>query len=229
MLSPALVSNAAYLDWLRGKNGREVTSVRLVQQQALNHRAFRIEGDLHLYPLKLPRGYKPTLALYAATYPGFNEMPASVSEATRSYTVDGQSVMFLPAPGSLTFRPPAGNYQISATFGLMPNALGNPTCLAAHSDGIGMSVSIEGASSNPASLQYINPFTDPSHRYEAHYAYRLTVPAGRSVTVSLNNGSAGSNGACDWSWLRDVRFTPLTDAPSALPPNTFRHRPENSR
>ena len=224
MLSPALASNAAYLDWLRGNDRSEVTSVQLVQQQALNHRAFWIEGGLHLYPLKLPRGYKPTLALYSKTYPGFNEMPASVSEATRNYTVDGKPVMFLAAPGSLTFRPPAGIYEISATFGLMPNALGNPTCLAAHPDGIGMSVGIEGAPLNPAALQYVNPFSDPSHRYQAHYAYRLTVPAGRSVVVSVNSGPPGSNGACDWSWLRDVRITPLADASSAaaaehLPPN----------
>lgn len=215
MLSPALASNAAYLDWLRGNNDSEVTSVRLVQQQALNHQAFRIEGDLHLYPLKLPRGYKPTLALYSATYPGFSEMPVSISEATRNYTVDGQPVMFLPAPGSLTFRLPGGTYQISATFGLMPDALGNPTCLAAHSDGIGMSVGIEGASPDPDSLQYINPFTDPRHRYKAHYTYRLTVPAGHSVVVSVNSGPPGSNGACDWSWLRNVRFTPVADAPTA--------------
>lgn len=222
MLSPALANNAAYLDWLRGNNDSEVTSVQLVQQQALNHRAFRIEGDLHLYPLKLPRGYKPTLALYSATYPGFSEMPVSISEATRNYTVDGQPVMFLPAPGLLTFHLPSGTYQISATFGLMPDALGNATCLAAHSDGIGMSVGIEGASPDPDSLQYINPFTDPSHRYKAHYTYRLTVPAGHSVVVSVNSGPPGSNGACDWSWLRDVRFTPLADAP---PVTTAKRRP----
>jgi hypothetical protein len=217
MLSPALASNAAYLEWQQGKSGLEVTSVRLVQQKALNHRAFRIEGALHLYPIKLPHGYKPTLALYSNTYPGFSEMPASVSEATRNYTVDGQPVMFLPAPGSLTFRLPAGTYEVSATFGLMPNALGNATCLAAHSDGIGMSASIEGASPDPASLRYINPFTDPGHRHQAHYTYRLTVPADHSVLVSLNNGPSGSNGACDWSWLRDVRFTPLSDASSGNP------------
>lgn len=222
MLSPALASNDAYLDWLRGNDGSEVTSVRLVQQEVLNHHAFWIEGNLHLYPLELPRDYKPTLALYSNTYPGFNEMPASISEATRNYTVDGQPVMFLPAPGSLTFRPPAGTYEISATFGLMPGALGNPTCLAAHPDGIGMSVGIEGASPDPASLRYINPFTDPSHRYQAHYAYRLRVPAGHSVVVSVNNGPPGSNGGCDWSWLRDVRFTPLADAPSTV---TTEHHP----
>lgn len=224
MLSPALASDAAYLDWLRGNDGSEVTSVQLVQQQFLRHQAFKIEGGLHLYPLKLPHGYKPTLALYSKAYPGFNEMPASVSEATRNYTVDGQPVMFLPAPGSLTFRPPAGTYEISATFGLMPDALSNPTCLAAHPDGIGMSVGIEGASPDPASLRYINPFADPSHRYQAHYTYRLTVSAGHLVVVSVNSGPPGSNGACDWSWLRDVRFTPLTNTPSTA--SAERHPPE---
>lgn len=209
MLTPALASNSQYLDWLQGGKSRDVVAVRLVQKRVLNHKAFRVEGALQLYPLKLPRRQTRTLALYADAYPGFNQMPTSISGSIRTYEVDGKTVMFLPAPGSLAFRLPAGTYAVSATFGLMPNALTNSTCLAARPDGVGVQVRVQGEPPDPMAIAYINPFKDPRHRYSANYSQQLTIAAGQTVMVSLTNGPPGSNGACDWSWIRDLHFTPV--------------------
>lgn len=215
MLTPALASNSQYLDWLQGGNSRNVVAVRLVQESVLNHKAFKVDGTLQLYPLQLPRQQPRTLALYADIYPGFNMMPTSVSGSIRTYEVDGKSVMFLPAPGSLTFHLPAGTYDVSATFGLMPNALTNSACMAAHPDGVGIQVAVQGESPNPAAAAYINPFKDPRHRYSANYSHLLTIAAGQTAMVLLTKGPPGSTGACDWSWIRDLHFTPVKTHKSA--------------
>ena len=207
MLSPAIADNNQYLDWLDGGNERDVTAVRLVQRHFHGKPEFRLAGPLRLYPLKLPREGARTLALYAARYPGFNQLPASVSESTRIFMVDTQSVLFLPAPGSLTFNLPPGTYDVSAKFGLMPNALTDPGCLKAHPDGIGIQLSIQGEPADSSAVAYLNPFKGPQHRYAEDFSHQMKVGAGQAVTVSLINGPPGSSGACDWSWIRDLQFS----------------------
>jgi hypothetical protein len=207
MLSPALDSNATYLDWLQGKNEREVAKVELLQQRFLGHDMFQANGPLLLYPLARPRNLAPTLAMYADTYPGFDHMPVATSEPTRNYQVDGQPVMFLPAPGFLTFDLPPGTWTVHATYGVMPNALTDPTCRAAKPDGIGIRVDVAGEDIGPSAVAYLDPFGDPHHRYRAEYSRTLVVGTGKRVTVSLTVGPK-HDGGCDWSWIRDVRFTP---------------------
>lgn len=207
MLSPAPASNTDYLDWLRGSNNRYVTSLQLVQATAFGHAAFRATGPLRLYPLHIPRRSVPqTLALYSNLLPGFDRMPTSIPASVRSYRVDGKPVLFLAAPASLIFSMPAGTYAVHATYGLMPNALTAPACLAAHADGIGFQIGIKGQPNDPATVAFLNPFGDPQHRYSADYSRMLTVGAGQMVKVSMTTGPAGSNGSCDWSWIRDLRF-----------------------
>lgn len=213
MLSPALGSNAQYLTWLQGNNAQDVVSVRLLQSRVLNHKAFKVKGALRLYALDLPRKQERTLALYANFYPGFDRMPVSMSGSPGHYTVDGHDVMFLPPPGSSKFDLPAGTYQVSVKFGLMPNALTNQTCLAAHPDGIGIWAGIAGEAPTPGATQSLDPFTDPKHRYSATYSRTLTVAKDQTVQIVMTNGASGNNGVCDWSWLRDIHFTRITHLP----------------
>lgn len=60
-------------------------------------------------------------------------------------------------------------------------------------------------------IQYLDPFTDPQHRYRATYARTVTVAKGQVMEVAITHGPPGSNGACDWSWVRDIRFIPTTN------------------
>lgn len=120
--------------------------------------------------------------------------------------VGTQSVLFLPAPGALTFNLPSGTYDVSARFGLMPNALTDPSCLKAHPDGIGIQLSIQGEPADPSAVVYLDPYKDPQHRYAADFSHRLKIAAGQRMTVSLTNGPPGSSGACDWSWIRNLQF-----------------------
>jgi hypothetical protein len=207
MLSPALDTNTAYLAWLQGDRSRYVTSVKLLQQKVFNHRAFKVDGPLRLYPLALPHHYAPTLALYADWYPGFNHIPASVSGSSRIYSVDGKPVMFLPSPGLLTFHLPPGTYDVSTQYGLMPNALTNPGCLAAHADGFGIEIGVQGGTQTPLSA-YIDPFKDPARKYDKNISGVISLKAGQLATVAITTGPPGSNGSCDWAWIRDLKFTP---------------------
>lgn len=212
LLSPAFDGNVDYLRWLQGNDRAYVESVKLVQQEVFNHHAFRIAGPMRLYSMRLPRAYRPTPALYAGLYPGFNEIPVAVSEATsiptRIETVDGESVLLLPAPAAMQFRLPPGAYEVSAQYGVMPSALTNAACLAAHADGVGIAVDVgQGAYGSPTAT--IDPFGDPRHRYAATFSQPVTVGPGGDAVVSLTTGAPGSNGACDWSWIRGLRFTPV--------------------
>lgn len=206
MLSPAIADNNQYLGWLDDSDERDVTAVRLVQHHFHGRPEFRLAGPLQLYPVKLPREGARTLALYAARYPGFNQLPASIPASARNFMIGPQGVLFLPAPAVLTFNLPPGAYDVSARFGVMPNALTDPGCLKAHPDGVGIQVGIQGEPADPSAVAYLDPYKDPQHRYAADFSHRLKVAAGQTVAVSLTSGPPGSNGACDWSWIRDVRF-----------------------
>lgn len=206
MLSPAIADNSQYLGWLDGSDGREVTAIRLVQRHFRGRPVFKLKGSLRLYPVKLPREEVRTLALYANRYPGFNQMPVSLPASARNFMIGTRGVLFLPAPASLTFNLPPGTYDVSAQFGLVPNALTDDGCLNAHADGVGIQLGIEGASPDPSAVAYLDPYADPHHRYAGNFSHRLKIGAGQAVIVSLTNGPPGSNGACDWSWIRDLRF-----------------------
>lgn len=218
VLSPALNSNADYLAWQHGDRSFDVTTLQPIQREVFNHRAFRIDGPLRLYPVTLPRGAPYTRALYGALYPGFNQLPTAVTGSTRTYTVDHQPVLFLPVPGTLTFDLPAGTYAVSARYGLMPNALTNAACLAAHADGVGFRVEVTNGTQPPVTT-YLDPFKDPAQRYAADYSGTLTVAAGERVTVGFTRGKADDNGACDWSWIRDLKFVAQQAAEGTI------HRP----
>lgn len=207
MLSPALASNGDYLDWLQGDDGRDVVAVRLLQQRVLGHAAFKPYALLRLYPLSIPRRQPATIALYGTLYPGFNAVPTAITGLHHLVTFDRQRALFLGAPGALTFRLPPGHYSVTAQFGVLPNALANAVCLRNHPDGVGLQVGVGGNSSTPGAAQYIDPFADPQHRYSANYVGQITVAANQSTVVRMNNGPPGSNGACDWSWIRNLRFT----------------------
>lgn len=210
MLTPAIGSNDSYLAWLKGQDEREVVNIRFLQQKFWNHKVFRFGGPLQLYALRLPRHLTPTVELLQSVYPGFNHLPDTITESTRSYRVDGKSVMFLPAPGSLTFTLPSGRWFVHASYGVMPNALTNAACLAAKADGIGIVARIAGQPITADAIGRIDPFDDPHHRYRAEYSHALTVEPGEKVSLSVTAGPSG-NGACDWSWVSDVRFTRATD------------------
>jgi hypothetical protein len=127
----------------------------------------------------------------------------------RIYTVDGKPVLFLAAPARISFDLPAGTYAVSARFGLVPNALTDATCIAAHADGIGLEVKTSNEKQSSLPTEYLNPFKGSDHRYAASYSRTITVGPGEKVLVFLTQGRPGSNGSCDWSWIRDLKFIPI--------------------
>lgn len=206
MLSPAIDNNTNFLRWLAGDDARDITAVKLVQQKVFNHRAFVPDGPLRLYSLELQRGIPLATELLQSQFPGFSQLPEKAARSVRRvYVVDGRPVVFLPPPQSLRFHLRPGTYDVSLQYGLMPSALTTPTCLAAHSDGVGISVTVPGNPASSASAS-IDPWTDPRHRYSSSFSHRITVRDSGEVVVSTTNGPPGSNADCDWSWIRDVRF-----------------------
>ncbi|GEM_PF-3522376 len=206
MLSPTLDDKDTYINWLLGSDEHEVKSITVRQAYVWGQPVFRIAGPWQLFPFGLVRKEQLSFGLLAAYYPGFNVLPIAMSQKPRRWRVDGADALNFQAPATLVFSVPAGRYAISAHYGIAPNALDNKACLAAHPDGIGIGAGVEGQPLTASAFDYLDPFRDSAHRYAADLTRTVEVPANRRLQLTISIGPPGSNGACDWAWLRDVHI-----------------------
>ncbi|WP_130619625.1 hypothetical protein [Dyella amyloliquefaciens] len=208
MLSPGLVDQQAYLAWLFGSAKRELVRLTLIQGHVFGGDAFALKSPLELSRLTLPRTAPEQEWLLSAYFPGFNVKPSELSQEPRRWEVNGQNVLNFQAPATITFDLPQGHYAVSAQFGLNEGATTDPTCLSAHPDGIGLSAYADGQDPQQGSM-YLNPYALPHSALEATYSHQVSVQRGQRLRISINQGPPGSNGACDWAWIRDVHITPI--------------------
>ena len=141
-------------------------------------------------------------------YPGFNIEP--LTTGLRVIEVDGGvPAVFLHAPASIVFEPPAGRYRISASYGLQNIAVKDPGCAKAGADGIGVSLVLQHGG-RPSMLRHVelDPFSRTQdagpHEFNAD---NVDVAAGDRLEWRVDSGPLGSNTACDWSYVRDFTFT----------------------
>lgn len=208
MLSPVIDGKENYMDWLLGSDARQIAGITVQQTWFLGHPVFRIASPLRLYPFDLARERQLSFALIIERYPGFNLLPDAMSQKPRRWKVDGAQALNFQAPATLSFKVPGGTYAVSAHYGIVPNALNNSACLHAHPDGIGIGISSGNQTPQARAFDYLNPFSDPAHRYAGDFARTIIVQKGEPLNLRISIGPPGSNGACDWAWLRDVRIVP---------------------
>lgn len=147
--------------------------------------------------------------LVGAIYPGFNLMPTDVRGISDMIVEEGKSALFLHAPGTLRFAPEPGHYRVSGEFGIRSAALTTPACSAA--DGIGISLVRlhEGIETQLLHLE-LDPFHTPKDRGAHHFDLGdAAVEAGDRIEYRVDPGHGGDNTACDWSYVRDLKFTPI--------------------
>jgi hypothetical protein len=207
MLSPALPDQRSYLDWLLGKNDHQLVRLTLLQGHFLGREVFTLQSPLELSRIDVPRDVPQDESLLASDYPGFNRRPASWTQEPRRWPVNGLDVLNFQAPVTISFDVPPGVYNVSARYGLNEAATANPTCLAAHADGIGLAFHVD-PQDTVTGAAYLNPFKDKQTPLTSTYARRITVQPGQQLHLTITIGPPGSNGGCDWAWIRDVRVEP---------------------
>jgi hypothetical protein len=140
-------------------------------------------------------------------YPGFNLEP--VTTGLRVIVVDGGvPAVFLHAPTSIVFEPPAARYRISANYGLQSIAVKDPGCANAGADGIGASLVLRhGIRTSVLRHVELDPFSRAQDAGPHELSVdKVDVAAGDRIEWRVDPGHGGSNTACDWSYVRDFTF-----------------------
>lgn len=211
LLSPMLHSNEDYLAWLADSSRFRVVGLQLEQAYFMGQPVFRIDDPMRLYPTNLDRSQNPKDIADFIRFPGFSNEPDQVlGDPTITSVNNSSAALFLHFPNHMTFTLAPGDYRVSASYGIVAGAVSDKGCLAAHADGIGIALGIAGQPPLPGNVAYLDPFRDPHVGTSAKLVRTLTVLPGQQAEVALTEGPPGSNGACDWAWIKDVRFEPVT-------------------
>jgi hypothetical protein len=170
-----------------------------------------------LQPVELLHG-DPSGALTSVTamlYPGFNLAPEGAG-SIRVIEENNKEWVFLHAPASLTFDPVPGNYRVSATLAFQSAALNDAGCLAAHPDGVGVSLLLDHAATQTLLWHVeIDPFAVPRDRGPQRMELRaVRIGAGDRIEYRVDPGHGGRNVSCDWTLLRDFVFESIDDVPA---------------
>jgi hypothetical protein len=141
------------------------------------------------------------------TFPGFNVQP--VAKSLRVILEDDKEAVFLHAPAALAFKPPPGRYTIAAAFGVQTIAWQDPGCAKANADGIGVSLVLHHGDTE-ATLWHGE--VDPFHVAKDKAGGRLSlgpidIAAEDVIDYRVDPGHQGANTSCDWSYLRELKFT----------------------
>jgi len=160
-----------------------------------------------------------------ASFQGFNVQP--VAKALRVILVDDKEAVFLHAPATLAFKPPPGRYTIAANFGVQSSAWQDPGCAKANADGIGVSLVLRHGDTE-STLWHGE--VDPFHVAKDKEGGRLNlgaieIAAEDVVDYRVDPGHGGANTNCDWSYLRELKFTKAAAAKAPAKRNSGGAKP----
>lgn len=155
--------------------------------------------------------------LIAALYPGFDRAPTGRQGTTYVIVEDNRPALFMHSPSTLSFELPAGSYRVSGEVGIQAAALTAPGCEIA--DGVVVRVH---AGDDAGVDRLLNPLANPAQRGAQPFDVGpIAVDGSNRVRVDIEPGANG-NGACDWAYVRNIRFLRL---PEAGPDGSARNPP----
>jgi len=210
VLSPLIQS---VLDWTAIHLGMPVSRVRTFHVEAevpWQNMLFDQSMQVAFEPLKIRHVESPApRALLDGILPGFSDAPTAVHGISNFVTEKGDDALFLHAPGQIEFRPAPGRYRISARYGIREAALIDHNCVAAKPDGIGVSIVLQHANSGETLLLHreLDPFHLPADQGMHEFVTaEVALVAGDKVVYRVDPGHGGNNTACDWSYVRELKF-----------------------
>lgn len=155
---------------------------------------------------QLPPADAVDAAVAGYLYPGFTRKPDRYEGTPERVVEAGKPAVFMHAPGTLSFDVAPGTYSLRAEVGIRTAALTLPACAAA--DGIVIRVTTS-AAPTPVFSTRLDPFADKQSANPVPVGpLALSLPDGGTITLRLEPGEPGSNGVCDWSYLRDLTLEP---------------------
>jgi hypothetical protein len=118
--------------------------------------------------------------------------------------VEDRAVLVVHAPSELLWELEPGRWRVEARFGIVPPAEG-----AICTDGATFAVVLRNAKGEkPFWRQALDPRARPADRPMQTVAQEFELPPGTRCLLRTNMGPNG-DGACDWCYWTDVRFTRL--------------------
>lgn len=210
VLSPMIESVP---DWAKVHLGLPVPSVRSFHVEAqVPWQNVLFDQSIHVAfePLKIHRLESSASSTFLdGILIGFSDAPAAIHGISDLVTENGYSAVFLHAPGQIEFRPLPGRYRISARYGIRDTALTDRNCIAANPDGVGISVVLQHANSGETMLLHreLDPFhVSADQGVHEFVTDEISVMAADTVVYRVDPGHGGNNTACDWSYVRDLKF-----------------------
>ena len=200
-------------DWAKVHLGMPVPTVRSFHVEAQvpwQNVLFDQSMQVAFEPLKIHKLESSASSTFLdGILPGFNDTPAAIHGISDLITENGHSAVFLHAPGQIEFRPAPGRYRISARYGIREATLIDHNCAAAKPDGIGVSIVLQHANSGETLLLHreLDPFHLPADQGMHEFVTdEVALVAGDTVEYRVDPGHGGNNTACDWSYVRDLKF-----------------------
>lgn len=118
--------------------------------------------------------------------------------------LDAEPMLFLHAPGAVTFRPPAGQRQVAGRFGILDGAYEGEN----RTDGVEFSVAVvrAGGAEEIVFARTLQPLTREGDRGPQSFA--IDLPADPDLRVIIRTGLGVEGDAqWDWSYVSALRFT----------------------
>lgn len=212
LLSPLLLEDEDYLRWYYRLDDLAVTRVRVKAAVDWQQTLFAPGFSLSFTPLDLPRdttAAAPT-DVVQAIYPGFNVLPSRRTGNISLIIENDKPALFMHAPATLEFTPPAGAYSVHIEFGLRSAAYAAPECLQAQADGVSLQLARADASTPLLYARTINPYRVAAEGGPQRVDLpRVELASGEGLRLSIESGEGGGNFACDWGYVSTFELRSL--------------------
>lgn len=219
VISPMIESNNDWVKLYFSKVMRAVSGITVDADSAWERFVFQNDYSIGFEPIE-PLHADPAAVTSQMggmlLYPGFDFIPVGTTDF-KTVMEDGQESLFMHAPAALDFQPPPGRYSARATFGIQRIAVNDAGCIKAIPDGIGVSMVLRHYGEETIlSHREIDPFHEPKDVGPQRLDVAgIEVAEGDTVSYRVDAGPAGKNVSCDWSYVRDLLFTPQSGAAAA--------------
>lgn len=212
LLSPYLVNEISYVQWMYGDRQPAVQRVRFTtaEPEQLSLLAPRLRVGFTPQELPIEPAEQLAPGIKAILYPGLDLAPTKRHGMIQPIVEDGRPALFMHALSTMDFSPAPGRYRLTTRYGMRGATHVIAGCAEAQADGIQFQIDVVNGDAATLQLQRnLNPFTTEQDRgLQTATLDAVQIAAGDSLRVTVAPGANG-NLACDWGYLAELRLQPL--------------------
>lgn len=205
LIDPWMCGQDAVENACSGGTSQRVIALRVLGPEAVRSAFQPAIGLVYEHHAGLVPPFDPAKAR-ELRFSMFERAPASTRETTpfERGAIDGRAVLVVHAPSELLWELEPGRWRVDARFGIVPPADGS-IC----TDGATFALVLRNEKGEkPFWRQALDPRARAADRAMQRVSHEFALPAGTRCLLRTNMGPNG-DGACDWCYWTDVRFTKL--------------------